>query len=55
MDDFFFTFPVPQSKLSMVVSAPAKHTPRHREREALLTPCSDPDQRDCRQGLEMLG
>lgn len=52
---FFLTFPVPQPKLSVVVSAPAKHTPRHGEREALLTPRSNLDQRDCWQGLEVLG
>lgn len=42
----FRTCPVSQPELSAVISAPAKHTPRHREGKALFPPCSNLDQRD---------
>lgn len=49
------TLCVTQSKLSTVISAPAKHSSRDREGEALLSTCSDLDHWDRWQRSDMLG
>lgn len=52
---FYHTCPVSQSKLSAVISTPAKHTSRRRKGKALFSPCSNLNKWDQGHRPKVLG